>query len=95
MSEFPGAVPFVTIVTVVVVVTTVNGSFPTTIPVVAMVAEHTGAVAHVPLKVITNPDAGDPAAPIVTRISESLPATEGDVPQFDEHVGGVVCVEEI
>jgi hypothetical protein len=95
LSELAGAVPFVVTVSVVVVVATTIGCFPTTMPASAGVTLHDGAAAQVPLNVTTHPDAGTPLAPIVTVIALSVPATAGEVPQFDEHVGAVVCVVAI
>lgn len=92
MSEVAGAVPFVVTVMVVVEVTTAIGILPTTIEASADCTMHDGAAAHVPLKVTTHAEAGTPLAPIVTMPAVSVPATDGDVPQFDEQVGTVVCV---
>jgi hypothetical protein len=88
-SLFPGAVPLVVTVTVVVDVCNAMGIFPTTMLDRADDPVQAGAAAHVPLKVTTQPDAGEPPDPIVTRITLSLPTIAGDVPQLLVQVGGV------
>ena len=75
----------------VVVVAITIGSFPTTMPARAGAPVQAGAEAQVPLKEMTKPEAGDPVPPIVTVIDVSDPATEGEVPQFEEQVGAVCC----
>lgn len=83
--------PLVVTVIVVVVVATTIADLPAAMPASAAVTVQDGAAAHVPLKVTTQPDAGTPVAPIVTVPHVSVPTTDGDVPQFDEQVGGVPC----
>ena len=91
MSPVDGAVPFVTTVNCPVVVTTVRGCFPTTIPATAICATHDGAAAQVPLNTTTKADAG--VVPRFTVINVSVPVTVGEPePQFVVHVGAVVCV---
>lgn len=78
-----------TTVIVVVVVTTVSGCLPTTMPVFPITTRHEGAAVHVPLNVTTQPEAGTPDEPIVIVMALSDPATAGDVPQLLEQVGEV------
>jgi hypothetical protein len=72
---------------VVVVVTTAMADLPAAIVPRAGVTVQEGAAPQVLVKVSTQPDAGTPVEPIVTIPAEFVPATEGDVPQFDEHEG--------
>ena len=93
LSPVDGAVPFVTTVSCPVVVTTVSGCLPTTMPAVAIGATHDGAAAQVPLNTTTKPEAG--VVPRFTVINVSVPVTVGEpVPQLVVQVGAVVCVAE-